>query len=62
MNLTLNGLPIIVDQVAAEEIVRRHLLNGDTAVAAIATPGAKHMGLIYLGNYILDSHSEISGL
>jgi hypothetical protein len=25
MNLTLNGLPIIVDQVAAEEIVQRHL-------------------------------------
>ena len=25
MNLTLNGLPIVVDQVAAEEIVQRHL-------------------------------------
>ena len=28
MNLTINGLPIIVDPVAAEEIVRNHLLNG----------------------------------
>ena len=61
MNLTLNGLPIIVDQVAAEEIIRRHLLNGDTAWAAIATPGAAHIPQLKPGEKYLGAHCGPDG-
>jgi hypothetical protein len=61
MNLTLNGLPIVVDQVAAEEIVRRHLLNGDTAVAAIAPAGAAHIPQLKAGKKYLGAHCGPDG-
>jgi len=43
MNLTLNGTPIIVDDIAAREIVQRHLINGEQAVRPIALPGTAHL-------------------
>ena len=61
MNLTLNGLPIIVDQVAAEEIIRRHLLNGDTAVDATAMPGAAHIPQLKAGEKYLGAHCGPDG-
>ena len=61
MNITLNGLPVIIDQVAAEEIVRRHLLNGDTAVAAIALPGSAHIPQLKAGEKYLGAHCGPDG-
>ena len=59
MELTLNGLPITVDPIAAQEIVRRHLL-GDmwplpvTGAAAAILPPRLNDGEKYAGFYMAE--------
>lgn len=62
MQLTLNRTPITVDQIAAEEIVRRHLLGivdeppGSEAIAMIEKPAGAKI-ILRTGEQIVGSYA-----
>ena len=62
MNLTINGIPISVDPIAAQEIVRKHLLNGEAKdVPMIAIAGSVNMPQLQKGERFIGSYSGPDG-
>ena len=62
MNLTINGIPISVDPIAAQEIVRKHLLNGEAKdVPMIAIAGSVNVPQLQKSERFIGSYSGPDG-